>query len=94
MNGNQLSGPIPNAWWTLSHLKILDLGHNEGINGIIPNFLGTKVKDLRVIDFRETNLEGSIPDILEHLTNLGTYSTVLFCFGVCLIWIWLFSVVL
>jgi len=79
-----LSGTIPAEWSSLTNLKALNLGHNKGLSGEIPAFLGKEVTELDFLDLQSTGLNGKIPIALEHLTAMSTFPTrVLFFFSVC-----------
>ncbi|KAI5352460.1 hypothetical protein L3X38_005351 [Prunus dulcis] len=69
LNGNRLSGPIPNLS-NLTRLQILILSHNQ-LSGDFPITI-TKLYDLQRVDLSYNKLSGEIPWKVNHLTKLLT----------------------
>ncbi|CAD6341996.1 unnamed protein product [Miscanthus lutarioriparius] len=68
LDGNAISGRIPEELGNLSSLTTLNLGRNS-FNGSIPNSLGGLLK-LQNLDLSENTLAGAIPNSLGRLLNL------------------------
>ncbi|KAI3691197.1 hypothetical protein L2E82_49416 [Cichorium intybus] len=68
LQGNQITGEIPEEYGNLSSLTMLDLESNQ-LTGKIPSSLGN-LKNLQFLILSQNNLEGSIPDSLSSLPNL------------------------
>ncbi|KAI3506255.1 hypothetical protein L1887_28611 [Cichorium endivia] len=68
LQGNQITGGIPEEYGNLSSLTMLDLESNQ-LTGKIPSSLGN-LKNLQFLILSQNNLEGSIPDSLSSLPNL------------------------
>lgn len=60
LSGNELGGPIPDAWQNLGGL--LRVGFSEmGLVGEIPNSMGVYLKNLSYLGLEKNKLEGSVP---------------------------------
>ncbi|KAJ0877927.1 putative non-specific serine/threonine protein kinase [Helianthus annuus] len=60
LNDNNFSGELPAELWNLSELCVLDLGDNA-FCGNIPEWIGEKIKSLRVFRLHKNNFTGGIP---------------------------------
>ncbi|KAJ0528612.1 putative leucine-rich repeat-containing, plant-type, leucine-rich repeat domain superfamily [Helianthus annuus] len=60
LNDNNFSGKLPAELWNLSELWVLDLGENA-FCGKIPEWIGEKIKLLRVFRLHKNNFTGGIP---------------------------------
>ncbi|KAJ0520011.1 putative non-specific serine/threonine protein kinase [Helianthus annuus] len=60
LNDNNFSGELPVELWNLSELLVLDLGDNA-FCGNIPEWIGEKIKSLRVFRLHKNNFTGGIP---------------------------------
>ncbi|XP_057718220.1 cuscuta receptor 1-like [Arachis stenosperma] len=69
LQGNQFSGPIPNAMANSSLLLTLDLMNNK-FSGEIPSWIGT-FSNLRILLLKGNNLEGSIPTVMCQLRHIS-----------------------
>ncbi|XP_058071079.1 receptor-like protein 15 [Magnolia sinica] len=69
LEGNELTGLMPNALSKISSLVTLDVSHNN-ISGNIPNWIGA-FPNLRVLLLRGNNLQGHIPMQLCQLKNVS-----------------------
>ncbi|XP_066350819.1 LRR receptor kinase SERK2-like isoform X3 [Miscanthus floridulus] len=69
LDGNAISGRIPEELGNLSSLTTLNLGRNL-FNGSIPNSLGRLLK-LQNLDLSENTLAGTIPISLSNLSSLN-----------------------
>jgi Leucine Rich Repeat len=72
LENNSFTGSIPVEISTLTNLKMLRLGQNEGITGTIPMIIGETLTSLQELNLRETGVKGSIPESLSQLKSLGT----------------------
>ncbi|CAB9510639.1 Leucine rich repeat N-terminal domain [Seminavis robusta] len=70
LEGNQFTGSIPSTMSSLTSLKMLKLDHNEAIEGAIPDFIGSSLTNLQLLDLRETGVNSTIPASLGQLGNL------------------------
>ncbi|KAG2579210.1 hypothetical protein PVAP13_6NG248500 [Panicum virgatum] len=68
LDGNTISGGIPEALGNISSLTILNLGNNI-FNGSIPDSLG-RLQKLQILDLSENLLTGEIPVSLSNLSSL------------------------
>ncbi|XP_076917658.1 putative LRR receptor-like serine/threonine-protein kinase At5g10290 [Bidens hawaiensis] len=68
LQGNQITGGIPEDYGNMTSLTMLDLESNH-LTGPIPSSLGN-LKNLQFLILSQNNLEGSIPDSLSNLPNL------------------------
>ncbi|GJM91843.1 hypothetical protein PR202_ga08261 [Eleusine coracana subsp. coracana] len=68
LDGNSLSGPIPDTIGKCSSLYLLSLGHN-GLTGPIPAGV-SELKKLEILRLEYNNLSGEIPAQLATLDNL------------------------
>ncbi|KAL4579508.1 hypothetical protein LXL04_015657 [Taraxacum kok-saghyz] len=68
LQGNEITGGIPEEYGNLSSLTMLDLESNR-LTGQIPSSLGN-LKNLQFLILSQNNLEGPIPDSLSSLPNL------------------------
>ncbi|KAM0039414.1 putative transferase, protein kinase RLK-Pelle-LRR-II family [Helianthus debilis subsp. tardiflorus] len=68
LQGNQITGGIPEDYGNLTSLTMLDLENNR-LTGPIPSSLGN-LKNLQFLILSQNNLEGPIPDSLSSLPNL------------------------
>ncbi|KAJ9535534.1 hypothetical protein OSB04_un001336 [Centaurea solstitialis] len=68
LQGNQITGGIPEEFGNLTSLTMLDLESNR-LTGQIPSSLGN-LKNLQFLILSQNNLEGPIPDALSSLPNL------------------------
>nr|XP_043637591.1 probable LRR receptor-like serine/threonine-protein kinase At5g10290 [Erigeron canadensis] len=68
LQGNQITGGIPEEYGNLTSLTMLDLESNR-LTGQIPSSLGN-LKNLQFLILSQNNLEGPIPDSLSSLQNL------------------------
>ncbi|KAK1441284.1 hypothetical protein QVD17_07130 [Tagetes erecta] len=68
LQGNQITGGIPEDYGNLTSLTMLDLESNR-LTGQIPSSLGN-LKNLQFLILSQNNLEGPIPDSLSSLPNL------------------------
>ncbi len=68
LDGNGLTGSIPNELGNLSNLRDLDLGEN-GLTGSIPPQL-ENLSNLEKLDLSNNDLTGTIPSELGNLSNL------------------------
>ncbi|KAM0005661.1 putative transferase, protein kinase RLK-Pelle-LRR-II family [Helianthus debilis subsp. tardiflorus] len=68
LQGNQITGGIPEDYGNLTSLTMLDLENNR-LTGPIPSSLGN-LKNLQFLLLSQNNLEGPIPDSLSSLPNL------------------------
>ncbi|XP_022012641.1 probable LRR receptor-like serine/threonine-protein kinase At5g10290 isoform X2 [Helianthus annuus] len=68
LQGNQITGGIPEDYGNLTSLTMLDLENNH-LTGPIPSSLGN-LKNLQFLILSQNNLEGPIPDSLSSLPNL------------------------
>ncbi|OQU80603.1 hypothetical protein SORBI_3007G149700 [Sorghum bicolor] len=69
LDGNEISGGIPEELGNLSSLTTLNLGRNQ-FNGSIPDSLGRLLK-LQNLDLSENGLSGTIPISLSNLSSLN-----------------------
>ena len=60
---NEYSGSIPTELQGLSHLQEIDFSGNPGVNGSLPDFLGS-LTNLTVLDIAGTSITGTVPDRL------------------------------
>jgi uncharacterized protein YjbI with pentapeptide repeats len=67
LNGNNLSGSIPNNVELMLNLKVLEIGNNY-ITGTIPSHLGHT--NLHSLHLYMNNLSGSLPSSIGNLQNL------------------------
>jgi len=72
LNGNSLSGTIPDALTNCSKLIKLDL-HKNQLSGTIPRQIDS-LSNLEYLDLAHNNLTGTIPPTLPNLTNLHLFS--------------------
>lgn len=70
LQGNQITGKIPEEYGNLTSLTMLDLESNR-LSGQIPSSLGN-LKKLQFLMLDENNLTGVIPVSLSSLSNLTT----------------------
>ncbi|KAL8459267.1 hypothetical protein ACS0TY_036665 [Phlomoides rotata] len=68
LEGNQLSGELPDCWMKWKSLEFLSLGNNN-IFGIIPNSMGHLV-NLRSLNLYGNRISGQIPFSLQNCTSL------------------------
>lgn len=68
LQGNQITGGIPEEYGNLTSLTMLDLEKNR-LTGQIPSSLGN-LKNLQFLVLSQNNLEGPIPDSLSTLPDL------------------------
>ncbi|MFV0393005.1 MAG: toxin Cry1Ac domain D-VI-related protein [Coprobacillaceae bacterium] len=68
LNGNQLSGEIPAAVYTMSNLKRLDLSTNQ-FTGTIPNTIN-QLTNIEVLNLYSNQLSGTLPNTIGNLANL------------------------
>ncbi|PWA41480.1 leucine-rich repeat transmembrane protein kinase family protein [Artemisia annua] len=68
LQGNQITGGIPEEYGNLSSLTMLDLESNH-LAGKIPSSLGN-LKNLQFLILSQNNFEGPIPESLSSLPNL------------------------
>ncbi|KAL8459284.1 hypothetical protein ACS0TY_036682 [Phlomoides rotata] len=68
LEGNQLSGELPDCWMKWKSLEFLSLGNNN-IFGIIPNSMGHLV-NLRFLNLYGNRISGQIPFSLQNCTSL------------------------
>ena len=66
-----MTGALPLALGTLSHLRWLEIGGNRGLTGAIPVSLG-RLGSLEWLGLDHNALTGSIPAELGNLTHLGS----------------------
>ncbi|CAI0627998.1 unnamed protein product [Linum tenue] len=59
LNGNLLSGRIPNSLLNCTYLTMLDLSNNN-LSGPVPNWIGNQ-SSLRVLDLSQNSLSGFLP---------------------------------
>ena len=69
--GNGLTGALPLALGTLSHLRWLEIVGNRGLTGTIPPALG-RLGSLECLGLDHNALIGSIPAELGNLSHLGS----------------------
>ncbi|KAL6526427.1 hypothetical protein OROHE_015436 [Orobanche hederae] len=69
LQGNGLSGVIPEEFGNMTSLSMLDLGNNK-LTGEIPSSLG-RLKRLTFLILNRNNLSGSIPESLSSLPDLA-----------------------
>ena len=70
VNGNKLSGTIPQSFFNMLKLTSLDLNNNQ-LTGSIPPILSIK-ESFQVLMLHNNLLEGTIPESLSMLTGLRT----------------------
>ncbi|KAL8199538.1 hypothetical protein R6Q57_013106 [Mikania cordata] len=68
LQGNQITGEIPEDYGNLTSLTMLDLESNS-LTGQIPTSLGN-LRNLQFLILSQNNLEGPIPDSISSLPNL------------------------
>ncbi|CAN0863442.1 Receptor-like protein EIX2 [Linum grandiflorum] len=68
LQGNLLSGEIPDCWRSWGNLKVIRLGNNE-LRGNIPNSIGT-LSNLLSLRIQNNSLTGEIPLSVGNCTNL------------------------
>ncbi|KAJ6918042.1 hypothetical protein NC651_012302 [Populus alba x Populus x berolinensis] len=57
--GNRLTGPLPNAFYNISSLVTLDLGHNN-LTGPIPNWIDS-LSELSILLLKSNQFNGELP---------------------------------
>ncbi|KAL8459430.1 hypothetical protein ACS0TY_036789 [Phlomoides rotata] len=68
LEGNQLTGEIPNCWMKMPDLAVVNLGLNN-FSGSIPNSIGV-LKSLFSLNLRNNKLSGQIPVSISNCTEL------------------------
>ncbi|KAL5545714.1 hypothetical protein UlMin_005401, partial [Ulmus minor] len=68
LQGNGITGVIPEEYGNLSSLQILNLERNN-LRGVIPSSLGN-LKQLQFLSLSQNNLTGTIPESLSSLQVL------------------------